>query len=90
MTNMAGVVDADTHIIEHEGIWDLLEPEMYARRPVLMGIPNDTLYKESSGLWLIDGAIFPKPAGKGSWARNSSATTGCLSRARPMRTCHIC
>ena len=65
---MAGVVDADTHIIEHDGIWELLEPEMYPRRPVLMGIPSNTLYKENNGLWLIDGAIFPKPTGKGSFA----------------------
>ena len=31
---MPGVVDADTHIIEHPGMWELFDPELYQRRPV--------------------------------------------------------
>ena len=65
---MAGIVDADTHIMEPEGMWDFIDPEMYHRRPVMMKIPNDTLYKKSNALWLIDGNIFPKPAGRGGFA----------------------
>ena len=80
---MAGVIDADTHIIEHDGIWELLEPEMYPRRPVLMGIPNNALYKENNGLWLIDGSIFPKPTGKGSFAIANPAHQ---AERRPART----
>ena len=60
---MAGIVDADTHIMEPEGMWDFIDPEMYHRRPVMMKIPNDTLYKKSNALWLIDGNIFPQAGG---------------------------
>jgi len=31
---MAGVVDAGTHIIEHPGLWELFDRDMYHRRPV--------------------------------------------------------
>lgn len=65
---MFGVIDADTHIIEHNGIWELLDPDLYPRRPVLIKIPSNTHYKDNNGLWLIDGSIFPKPTGKGSFA----------------------
>jgi predicted TIM-barrel fold metal-dependent hydrolase len=33
-----------------------------------MKIPDDTLYKERNAFWLIDGEIFPKPAGKASFS----------------------
>jgi predicted TIM-barrel fold metal-dependent hydrolase len=62
---MSLVVDADTHISESTHIWDLLEPEMYPRRPVLVSVPTDTLYGKRNAFWLIDGAIVPKPAGRG-------------------------
>ena len=62
---MPGVLDADTHIAESEAMWSYIEKEMYPRRPVLAKIPDDTWYKERNAFWLIDGEIFPKPAGKG-------------------------
>ncbi|HLY64181.1 MAG TPA: amidohydrolase family protein, partial [Chloroflexota bacterium] len=46
---------------------DHFQGDMYARRPVLISVPNDTLYKRSNAFWLIDGDIFPKPAGKGGF-----------------------
>ncbi|MBI4490121.1 MAG: hypothetical protein HY694_13645, partial [Deltaproteobacteria bacterium] len=64
---MPGVVDADTHISESEGMWQLIDKEMYPRRPVLVSVPDDTLYGKRNAFWLIDGNIFPKPAGKGSF-----------------------
>jgi predicted TIM-barrel fold metal-dependent hydrolase len=64
---MAGVVDADTHIAESEAMWSYIDSEMYPRRPILAKIPDDTWYKDRNAFWLIDGEIFPKPAGKASF-----------------------
>src|SRR5215207_9077053 len=62
---MRTVWDADTHIAEPPEMWDFLEPEWYPRRPVIVSLPEDTLYGASDHVWLIDGQIFPKPAGRG-------------------------
>jgi predicted TIM-barrel fold metal-dependent hydrolase len=68
MTNTTKrVVDADTHISESQHMWDLIDREMYHRRPVLVSVPDDTLYGERNAFWLIDGNIFPKPAGRGGF-----------------------
>ena len=64
---MQGVVDADTHIAEPEAMWKLIDEKMAPRRPVLVGLPDDTWFGDRNALWLIDGNIFPKPAGKGSY-----------------------
>lgn len=64
---MQGVVDADTHIAEPEAMWRLFDEKMAPRRPVLVGLPDDTWFGDRNALWLIDGNIFPKPAGKGSY-----------------------
>src|SRR5688572_9463084 len=64
---MKGVVDADTHIAEPEAMWKLIDENMAPRRPVLVGLPEDTWFGDRNALWLIDGNIFPKPAGKGSY-----------------------
>lgn len=63
---MAGVVDADTHIIEHPGIWELFEPELYPRRPVLASTTDNSVYGQNNQVWLIDGVAVPKRFGKGS------------------------
>jgi predicted TIM-barrel fold metal-dependent hydrolase len=62
---MPPVIDADTHISESARMWELLDPELYPRRPVMVTVPTDTLYKKCNAFWLIDGAIVPKPAGRG-------------------------
>lgn len=64
---MPGVIDADTHISESEGMWDLMDSSMRPRRPVMTEVPDDTLYGDLNVLWLIDGNIFPKPAGRGGF-----------------------
>jgi uncharacterized protein len=64
---MPGIIDSDTHISEGEAMWGLMDKEMYARRPVLLKSPEDTLYGPRNAFWLIDGNIFPKPNGKGSF-----------------------
>ena len=65
---MPEVLDADTHIAESEAMWSFIDKEMYPRRPVLARIPDDTWYGERNAFWLIDGEIFPKPAGKASFS----------------------
>jgi uncharacterized protein len=65
---MAGVVDADTHIAESEAMWKYIDEKMHPRRPILAKIPDDTWYKDRNAFWLIDGEIFPKPAGKASFS----------------------
>ena len=41
---MPGVIDADTHIAESEAMWQMIDEKMYPRRPVLLSLPDDTLY----------------------------------------------
>ena len=65
---MPGVLDADTHIAESEAMRSFIDKDMYPRRPELARTPDDTLYKERNAFWLIDGEIFPKPAGKASFS----------------------
>jgi predicted TIM-barrel fold metal-dependent hydrolase len=48
-------------------MWKLLDPKIYPRRPVIVSVPEDTLYGSRNAFWLIDGGIVPKPAGKGSY-----------------------
>lgn len=64
---MPGVIDADTHVAESESMWKLMDAEMLPRRPIRLAAPRDTLYKDRNAFWLIDGNIFPKPAGRGSY-----------------------
>jgi predicted TIM-barrel fold metal-dependent hydrolase len=64
---MSYIVDADTHIGEPQAMWDQFDKDLWARRPVLCKIPNDTLYGGHNAFWLIDGHMFPKTAGKGSF-----------------------
>ena len=65
---MSGVIDADTHVAEPLEMWDHLDPEWYARRPIVVEVPNDTLYIVSNHMWLIDGSIFPRSSGRAARA----------------------
>jgi len=65
---MKGIIDADTHISEGAAMWALMDQAMQPRRPILLQVPEDTWYGNRNAFWLIDGEIFPKPAGKGSFA----------------------
>ncbi len=64
---MNGIIDADTHISEPEAMWQAIDPKMYPRRPIVVQMPEDTWFGERNATWLIDGNIFPKPAGMGSY-----------------------
>lgn len=65
---MKGIIDADTHISEGAAMWALMDQAMQPRRPIMMQVPGDTWYGNRDAFWLIDGEIYPKPAGKGSFA----------------------
>jgi predicted TIM-barrel fold metal-dependent hydrolase len=65
---MQTVIDADTHISEREAMWALIDKSMQPRRPIMLSVPDDTWYGNRNAFWLIDGEIYPKPAGKGSFA----------------------
>jgi predicted TIM-barrel fold metal-dependent hydrolase len=64
---MQRVIDADTHIAESQAMWEMMDANMRGRRPVLLTVPDDTLYGSWNATWLIDGNIFPKPVGKGGF-----------------------
>jgi predicted TIM-barrel fold metal-dependent hydrolase len=64
---MTGIIDADTHIAESESMWQHIDKDMHHRRPVMVSAPDDTLYGGFNVLWLIDGNIFPKAAGRGGF-----------------------
>src|SRR2546428_6363903 len=64
---MDQIIDADTHISEGEAMWAMMEKEMYPRRPIVLSVPEDTWYGNRNAFWLIDGEIYPKAAGKGSF-----------------------
>src|SRR6266576_6566423 len=64
---MHGVIDSDTHVAESVSMWNFIDADMRHRRPVLVSMPDDTLYKDWNATWLIDGNIFPKPVGKGGF-----------------------
>ena len=65
---MDKIIDADTHISEGEAMWAMMDSAMQPRRPIMLSVPEDTWYGNRNAFWLIDGEIYPKPAGKGSFA----------------------
>jgi predicted TIM-barrel fold metal-dependent hydrolase len=64
---MNGIVDADTHVIESEAIWEHFDPQLAHRRPVAMVQPDPKGGKGRTR-WMIDGVAVPKPDGKGGQA----------------------
>jgi predicted TIM-barrel fold metal-dependent hydrolase len=65
---MQGIIDADTHISEGESMWSLMDKSMHPRRPLMLSVPEDTVFGNRNAFWLIDGEIYPKAGGKGSFA----------------------
>ena len=60
---MPGVIDADTHIIEHPGVWELFDEELYHRRPKLASMDPEGPSDRQNSVWMIDGAAIPKRTG---------------------------
>jgi predicted TIM-barrel fold metal-dependent hydrolase len=48
------VIDADAHIEEGVAAWQYLAPAFYARRPIPVTFPEDTMYGDRNAVWLID------------------------------------
>ncbi len=65
---MQGIIDADTHISEGEAMWAMLDKEMRPRRPLMLAVPEDTVFGNRNAFWLIDGEVYPKAGGRGSFA----------------------
>lgn len=59
------VLDADGHIFEPEAMFADLEEEFYPRRPVMMSLPLDTDAGEANRVWIVDGKVTPRIAGRG-------------------------
>ena len=59
------VVDADGHVEESVAMFNCLEGEYYARRPLALGFGTDTILGANNAVWLIDGIAYPKLVGKG-------------------------
>src|SRR5256712_12691263 len=81
---MLRAVDADTHVFESPQVWDFIDAQMYARRPIIVSAPRDTVYKRGS-LWLIDGNIFPKSAGKGGFLLGTPTEPGPIATTPDVR-----
>lgn len=65
---MQGIIDADTHISEGEAMWALMDKVVHPRRPLMLSVPEDTVFGNRNAFWLIDGEIYPKAGGRGSFA----------------------
>ena len=61
---MATVIDADTHVVESEAVWEFFDEELAHLKPVLVGTAEP-----STGLprnrWVIGQRLVPQPAGPG-------------------------
>jgi hypothetical protein len=65
---MQPIIDADTHVAESKAMWELFDKEMHGRRPVLLALPDDTLYGNWNKTWLIDSIFSPTPPAKAAFA----------------------
>ena len=80
---MAGIIDADTHISEGEAMWSLMDKTIYPRRPLMLSVPEDTVFGNRNAFWLIDGEIYPKAGGRGSFALVTPSAQKALPRIEP-------
>jgi predicted TIM-barrel fold metal-dependent hydrolase len=62
-----GIIDADTHVVESERIWDYFPESMKSRKPASL-LYTDPETGRQRTRWLIDGTVIPKPDGKGGQA----------------------
>ena len=83
------IIDCDTHVIESQEMWALIDPTMSKRRPVMVKIPEDTYFGDRNAFWLVDGKIHPRPTGgRGSFRLHSPAdSTFELGRTDTRREC---
>ena len=60
------ILDADGHIFEPQAMFDSVEGEFYARRPVPISLPLDTDAKDSNSVYLVESKIAPRVSGRGA------------------------
>lgn len=61
---MAAVIDADTHVVESEAMWEFFDEERRHLKPVLVGTP-DPATGRIRNRWVIGNRLVPHPAGFG-------------------------
>ena len=64
---MATVIDADTHVIESERVWDFFDEELAHRKPQLVPCADPNTGNVRN-FWIIDSKLVPHPPGKGGQA----------------------
>ena len=64
---MATVIDADTHVIESERVWDFFDEELAHRKPQLVPCADPNTGNVRN-FWIIDSKLIPHPPGKGGQA----------------------
>jgi len=69
------VIDGDTHIEEHPAVWEYIDDEFKARRPVTIEINTIPGRPERDVHWFIDGAVFPRMMGHGVTCHGSPVLT---------------
>src|SRR6266540_1722122 len=82
---MQGIIDADTHVVESEAIWDFFDESMAHRKPVAV-VHEDPATGQSRKRWVIDGVMVPKPDGKGGQALQTPPVDGEEARGRSWLT----
>jgi len=61
---MQGIIDADTHVVESEEMWEHFPKALAARKPIAVPAVDEATGR-GRNYWLIDGNLVPHPEGKG-------------------------
>lgn len=75
-----GLIDADTHVVEHSGTWDNLDPALRDMRPLPISIDEPGSRK----LWLVGGQRLPRALGNESMPNEVREMRDVPSRVRAM------
>jgi uncharacterized protein len=82
---MTGIIDADTHIIESENVWNQFNEKLIHRRPVGV-VHQDPKSGARRTRWVINGELVPRPDGKGGQALATPPVEAAEREAREWRT----
>ena len=61
---MATVIDADTHVVESQAMWEFFDEERAHLKPVLVET-RDPATGRPRNRWVIGSQLLPRPAGFG-------------------------
>ena len=76
------VVDADAHVEECAETWEYLDPAFRSYRPIPLAFDPDTYSGKNNAVWLIEGRVFPKRAGRG-WNTFSTPPISIAAQEKP-------